>query len=322
METNPEQFPPDRRADPRRRAEVRVFDAIRASDQRGIAIYEWQRNPDSPQLDFAIWTLGGGRFGLQVKGGTHSLKNGKWHLETKDGREEKPSPLRLTWDAAMSLREDIVHTLEDPCCFIVAVLLFPDMEPDPAIVAEARRSNVHILWGTDNLMDRLAAIAARKVYYPPNADDIHGEVAAVTDQQILYAEEVQDQGHREERLFLPAQPGAPRAPRLETPAGGITIGHVDTLIVHTAPGSMPDAGRNPELRTSPGSGTPHGHGRSYSRDGRPWPCQPGKQPTAVSRTALTAPRSPNPTRPPFEPGDPFTPNIRGALALYRPPPWT
>ena len=246
MLTQPEQFPPDRRADTRRRAEARVFDAIQSSDRSGLAIYEWQRNPGSPQLDFAIWTQGGGRFGLQVKGGQISLENGKWFLETPGGPEEKPSPLCVTWDAAMSLREDIIDVLGDTCCFVIAALLFPDMEPDPAIVAAAKRSNVHPIWGTDNLMNRLAAIAARKAYYPPNADDIRREVAAVTDGQIAYAGEVQDQCQREERLFLPAQPEAPAAPRLEVPAGGITIGHVDTLIVHTAPGAVTDAGRDPE----------------------------------------------------------------------------
>ena len=150
------------------------------------------------------------------------MASGTW--KTPGGREEKPSPLCVTWDAAMSLREDIIDVLGDTCCFVIAVLLFTDMEPDPAIVAEARRSNVHVLWGTDNLMNRLAAIAARKAYYPPNADDIQREVAAVTDGQIAYAEE------------------APAVPKLEIPAGGITIGHVDTLIVHTAPGPIPDTG--------------------------------------------------------------------------------
>ena len=41
MITQPDQFPPDRRADPRRLAEARVFDAIQASDRPGLAIYEW-----------------------------------------------------------------------------------------------------------------------------------------------------------------------------------------------------------------------------------------------------------------------------------------
>ena len=159
---------------------------------------------------------------------------GRRHPEALDGGLEKPSPLRLTWDAATSLREDIIDVLGDICCFVIAALLFPDMEPDPAIVAEGRRSNVHVLWGTDNLMNRLAAIAARKAYYPPNAEDIRREVAAVTDGQTAYAGEA------------PEQPEAPAVPRLEIPAAGITIGHVDTLIVHTGPDPVTDAGRDPE----------------------------------------------------------------------------
>ena len=246
MQVHPDQFPADRRADPRRRAEASVFDAIQANGQPGVAIYEWQRNPASLQLDFAIWTQGGGRFGLQVKGGHHSLDNGEWYLETRDGREEKPSPLRQTWDAAMSLREDIIDILGDSGCFVIAVLLFPDMEPDPAIVAEARRSNVHVLWGTDNLMDRLAAIAARKSYYPPNAEDIRREVAAVTDQQIRYAGEDIDQRNREEPQLPAEQPEAPVVPRLEIPPGGITIGRVDTVIFYTPRGGVTDAARYPE----------------------------------------------------------------------------
>ena len=176
----------------------------------------------------------------------------------------------------MSLREDIIDVLGDTCCFVIAALLFPDMEPDPAIVAEAKRSNVHVLWGTDNLMNRLAAIAARKAYYPPNADDIRREVAAVTDGQVRYAGEGPDQYQREEGLFLPAPAEAPAVPRLEIPAAGITIGHVDTLIVHTAPGPVTDAARTRNPGARPGSGTPRDHGRSSSRDDRPSSDPPGK----------------------------------------------
>ena len=77
-----------------------------------------------------------------------------------NGREEKTSPLRLTWDAAMDFRAGVVDTLGDTCCFVIAVLLFPDMEPDPAIVAAAKRSSVKVPWGTDKLMGRLAEVAA------------------------------------------------------------------------------------------------------------------------------------------------------------------
>ena len=68
----------------------------------------------------------------------------------------------------------------------------------------------------------------------------------MTDGQILYAEEGHDQGHRDEGLPIPAQSEAPAVPRLEIPAGGISIGHVDTLIIHTGPGPVTDAGTDPE----------------------------------------------------------------------------
>ena len=79
-----------------------------------------------------------------------------------NGREEKTSPLRLTWDLAMACRADVVYILREFSCLVIAALLFPDMEQDPAIVAGARRSNVQVLWATDKLMGRVAEIAAGK----------------------------------------------------------------------------------------------------------------------------------------------------------------
>ena len=60
-----------------------------------------------------------------------------------NGREEKTSPLRLTWDPAMPFRSDVIYILKDFCCPVIAALLFRDMEQDTTIVAGARRSNVH-----------------------------------------------------------------------------------------------------------------------------------------------------------------------------------
>ena len=90
--------------------------------------------------------------------------------------------------------------------------------------------------------------AARKAYYPPNAEDIRREVAAVTDGQITYNEAKPGTGVAGEEgpLPVPAQPEGPVFPRLEIPAAGITIGHVDTLIVHTGSGKVRDAARDPE----------------------------------------------------------------------------
>ena len=69
METNSEQFPDESRPEPSYRSEDRVFDAIQDSDHAGFASHEGQPDPEGPHLDFIIWMPGGGRFGMQVKGG-------------------------------------------------------------------------------------------------------------------------------------------------------------------------------------------------------------------------------------------------------------
>ena len=135
METYSEQFPPEGRPDPSRRAKDRVSDANEDSDQPGIANHEGQAASRSP----------GRRIGETLPvapdlGGRHV------------------SPRR---------HPDIPG---DPCCFVIAALLFPDMEHAPAIDAQAKRSNFHVLWGTDKLMGRLAAVAAGKTPSPSTSE--------------------------------------------------------------------------------------------------------------------------------------------------------
>ena len=72
-------FPNDRRQDPRRRAELEVHYQLAASDLLGRAIYEARASAAGPEVDFAGWLQGQGRFALQVKGGRHSLQEGDWH---------------------------------------------------------------------------------------------------------------------------------------------------------------------------------------------------------------------------------------------------
>ena len=244
MQMHPITFPPDRRNDPKRRAEARVFDEINASRLPGFAHYEWQRDHNSPQLDVALWLLNVGRFGLDIKGGQYSLRGGKWYLETGGGPQEKECPLQRAWDATMSLHDELVDVLEREA-FSIAVLVFPDMEPDQDITAKAERSNVHVLWGTDGLVERLEQIAAaREVYKPPDAKDIAREVAAVTDGQVLYEPMVDGPPRHDE---APLAPEVTPESRMEVTAGSITIQHVDTLNVYTVSGWNPDAGEAPGI---------------------------------------------------------------------------
>ena len=236
MQTHPVTFPPDRRNDPMRRAEARVFDEIKSSRLPGFAYYEWQRDHNAPQIDIALWILNVGRFGMEVKGGQYFLEKGQWYLKTDTGPQKKNCPLRKTWTATMSLHDELVDIVDHEA-FFIAVLVFPDMEPDQDIIDRAERSNVHVLWGTDGLVERLTQIAvAREVYNPPDAEDIESEVAAVTDEQVLYDPPAAAPARQDEDpLLLGIPPGAP----MGIAAGHITIQHVDTLIVHAVPGETP-----------------------------------------------------------------------------------
>ena len=245
METYPTNFPPGRQNDPKRKAEARVFDELRRSRLPGFTYYEWQRDHRSPQLDFPVWISGVGRFGLEVKGGHYLLRQGKWHLMTANGSAKKDSPVRKTFDATMSLHDEVVDTVDtlrrDP--FFIAVLVFPDMEPDQAIADNAKRNNVHVIWGVDGLIDKLQEIAAEtEVYNPPDEEDIAREVAAVTDGQALYEPQA-DRLPRGDGDPLP--PGIAPRPPMEVAAGNITIQHVDVLNVYTVSVGTPEAGKVP-----------------------------------------------------------------------------
>ena len=245
MQMHPTTFPSDRRNDPMRQAEARVFDEIKRQPPAPASPhYEWQRDHNSPQLDYAIWLLNVGRFGLDVKGGQYFLKKGEWYLKTENGPQKKECPLQKAWDATMSLHDELVGILEREA-FSIAVLVFPDMEPDQAITAKAERSNVHVLWGTDGLMDRLEQIAAaREVYKPPDAEYIAREVAAVTDAQVLYEPMVDGPPRQDEN---PLAPEVTPESRMEITAGSITIQHVDTLNIYTVSGLYPNIGEAPGI---------------------------------------------------------------------------
>ena len=156
MEAYPEQFPDESRPEPIDRSEDRVFDAIQDNDRPGSTNHEGQPDIGAPEMDFTLWLPGVGHLLLEIKGVRQSPERSKEHLETLDDPGEKHSPLCQTWDAAMAFRADVVDTLGDTCCPVIAVVLFPDMEQATAIVAGAQRSYVQVLWGTDRLMGRLA----------------------------------------------------------------------------------------------------------------------------------------------------------------------
>ena len=116
-------------------------------------------------MSASSWTSPSGssawaRFALQVKGGHYLLINGEWHLKTRNGVVPiETSPLDEAWLAALELHDEIKERAATPHNpYVIPVLVFADMEPDPVIEALARRKGVYLVWRTDDLVADLSAV--------------------------------------------------------------------------------------------------------------------------------------------------------------------
>ena len=141
--------------------------------------------------------------------------------------EHVPCPLTQTWDAAIAVR-DAVHRVPGFKVFIIPVLLFPDTPQDRLIEERAPQRRVKVLFGSDDLVDRLLELAdSVGVKHPPTADHIRNEVAAVTN-----------------GLVAPARDGGGHEAVQEFIARQAVIQHVDTVNIHVSSGHAD--GRGPQ----------------------------------------------------------------------------
>ena len=165
--------------DPKRQAEIRVYQALAESPVPRHALYEIRAKPNSPDLDFPLWLESIGHLGLDVRGGPHVLEaNGTF---TRYDRNECTPNLSLrhhAWQAAIAFHEAIKEQLHRRI-FIVPVLVLADMEPDQRIDAWAATGYVSALCGTHDLIPRLIDLAENKgcLMTPPTAQEIAEEVA-------------------------------------------------------------------------------------------------------------------------------------------------
>ena len=226
------EFPEHRRTDPKRRAEMQVYDQLAGSDSPGAAIYEIRANRDAPEVDFAVWIEDVARFGIQVKGGHYAIEGGRWFLHTNGQREPMQDPVKLTWDAAMSIRAALL-TGGRYKVYMVAVLVFPDMpEPDPQIQERAVNCRVNVLWGNGNLVQQLTEIHdVEGIYSPPTARHIEEEVA------VLMPRLAEDLPRATAEGPLAADP-----PAMGLTARQVVIQHADVVNVYTV-GVAGDDGR-------------------------------------------------------------------------------
>ena len=194
------------------------------SNASGHALYEWGAPDRSHHTDFALWMESVGRFAIEVKGGQYTLDGVQWFLGAPDGLEAKSSPLQQADDAAMDLRNEIRRQTGYKV-FIIPVVVFPDMQPDPVIEQHAARTNVKVVWGTKHLLADLEAVARRIVVdHPPRASYIVNEVQAVTVGADAGADRATDSGQPRTEARRGAGGGAAgvgRSPHHHPPRGAV-----------------------------------------------------------------------------------------------------
>ena len=183
---------------------------------------------------------------MEVKGGHYFLEKGKWYLKTGNGPQRKKCPLTKAWNATMSLHDELVDVLDHEA-FFIAVLIFPDMEPDQAIIDRAERSsNVHVLWGTDGLDGPSQAYRRCPGGVQPARRRGHRIGGGRRHRRRRSSMTVPADGparHDENPLAPEVEPES----RMEVTAGSITIQHVDTLNVYTVSGLHPNIGEAPGI---------------------------------------------------------------------------
>lgn len=126
-------FPEDWGEDPMRRAEMKIYDLLAASDVPGCTLYEVRPAHWSRELDFLLVFLElKARIAVEVKGGVYRLSDDGWQLRTAGGWQPKPEPFPELTKAADALRNLLFERL-GRSNVILNVLAFTDMEGDPEI---------------------------------------------------------------------------------------------------------------------------------------------------------------------------------------------
>ena len=178
MLVNPK-FPPSRLTDPMRRAERDIYQAIEASSRPGRALYEVKVTRHAAQVDILLWAEAITTFAVDLKGGIYVIRDGELCLVTDQGLIPKPGLLAKVWDSSMAIPEFIQRKLGRGM-YIVPVLGLPDMEQDEDIQDMAARRQVEVLFGKDDWVNRLVALAGcHPIRHRPTEESIEQEVLAI-----------------------------------------------------------------------------------------------------------------------------------------------
>ena len=148
-------MPNGRDQNPLSAAELEAIAQFEASDRDGTALWRPQVSGNAPAPDCMAYFHGIGRFAVSFLSGSYSVEGRRWYHRSDDGDATAvEDPVERVWQAAMAVKEEITRD-HDFGPYILAVAVFPDMEPDEALMAVRSRSAVKMLWGTHDLVERV-----------------------------------------------------------------------------------------------------------------------------------------------------------------------
>ena len=206
------------------RAEINAL--FEASDRDGQVLWDPQLDPGEPSPGAVVFIEDTCRLAVKFVQSICSIEDGRWKAKDSAGGVPIETPLETAWRAAAAVR-DAIKQRTGIGAYIIPVVVFVNMTESADILAARGRRKVRILWGTKDLLERLASLPEEHELQPQlNSDLVADEVAALS-------QPPPDSGS----TVAPASP-APQ-PAVESDISGLDLGsrpvimqHVDTIHIN------------------------------------------------------------------------------------------
>ena len=199
-------------------AQMEFCNQLEQSDRSGQALQEPVVAPGAPTPHWLVSIPEVGRLAVTHLEGHWSVENARWSFGEDDEATLVDNPLETAWQSAKAVRMELKEQLELGC-YVISVVVFTDMEPDAAILEAAQGRSVRVLWGTNDLVERLANLPEERELQSHLCDRYIVQETAVLRRQPE-----------------PAAPAPEQAP-LEMGDGQLVIQHVDVVNVYVNAGA-------------------------------------------------------------------------------------
>ena len=162
-------------------AELEALAQFEASDRKGQVVFHPWVAPGSPAPHCVVLPEDLTRIAATYLDGEHWVEDGQWYRRDDDGAVTPiDDVLERCWQAAMAVRSRLKKQLGINA-YVVAVAVFPTMEPDESILAAAASRGTRVLFRMDDHVERLAALPGEQdLQHPLQARYIPDEADALS----------------------------------------------------------------------------------------------------------------------------------------------